>query len=152
MKTTYYMKKCFIFIALPKSLSMKPIPSPIFRSRLLLLVTLFLVVTSSCSRKIVEKGKASYYGDSFDGKRTASGETFHQRGLTAAHKSLPFGTRVTVTNVANGKSVKVRINDRGPFGAGRIIDLSHKAASKIGMLNTGVANVEVKYKKKKGKK
>ncbi|TWF44711.1 rare lipoprotein A [Chitinophaga polysaccharea] len=131
---------------------MKPIPSRIFRSWWLLLVTLLLVVTSSCSRKIVEKGKASYYGDSFDGKRTASGETFRQRGLTAAHKSLPFGTRVTVTNVANGKSVKVRINDRGPFVAGRIIDLSHKAASKIGMLNTGIANVEVKYKKKKSKK
>lgn len=146
------MKKCFIFIASPKLLPMKPIPSRIFRSRLLLLVTLLLVVASSCSRKIVEKGKASYYGDSFNGKRTASGETFRQRGLTAAHKSLPFGTRVTVTNVANGKSVKVRINDRGPFVAGRIIDLSQKAASKIGMLNTGVANVEVKYKKKKGKK
>ncbi|MFY0253038.1 septal ring lytic transglycosylase RlpA family protein [Chitinophaga sp. 30R24] len=111
-----------------------------------------LCATTSCSRKITETGKASYYANSFDGKRTASGETFHQRQLTAAHKTLPFGTRVTVINVSNGKRVKVRINDRGPFVSGRIIDLSHKAASKIGMVSTGVANVEVKYKKPKKKK
>jgi len=127
---------------------MKPIPAPLLRNRVLLLIILLMAGTS-CSRKITETGKASYYADSFDGKRTASGETFRQRQLTAAHRTLPFGTRVTVINVANGKSVKVRINDRGPFVAGRIIDLSHKAASKLGMINTGVANVEVKYKKKK---
>jgi len=127
---------------------MKPIPAPLHCYRLLLLIIL-LMAGASCSRKITETGKASYYADSFDGKRTASGETFRQRQLTAAHRTLPFGTRVTVINVSNGKSVKVRINDRGPFVAGRIIDLSHKAASKLGMINTGVANVEVKYKKKK---
>lgn len=138
-------------MALSKSLLMKPIPAPLHRNAVLLLVILITTVTTSCSRKITETGKASYYADSFDGKRTASGETFHQRELTAAHKTLPFGTRVTVINIANGKSVKVRINDRGPFAAGRIIDLSHKAAAKLGMLNTGVANVEVKYKKKKKK-
>ncbi|MGN8035402.1 septal ring lytic transglycosylase RlpA family protein [Chitinophaga sp. 22321] len=129
---------------------MKPIPAPLHRYRLLLLIIL-LMGSASCSRKITETGKASYYADSFDGKRTASGETFRQRQLTAAHRTLPFGTRVTVINVSNGKSVKVRINDRGPFVPGRIIDLSHKAASKLGMINTGVANVEVKYKKKKKK-
>lgn len=127
------------------------IPAPLQRNRVLLFIIVVMTVASSCSRKITETGKASYYANSFDGKRTASGETFHQRSLTAAHKTLPFGTRVTVINIANGKSVKVRINDRGPFAPGRIIDLSHKAASKIGMLNTGVANVEVKYKKKKKK-
>ncbi|MEZ2441612.1 septal ring lytic transglycosylase RlpA family protein [Chitinophaga sp. RCC_12] len=128
------------------------IPAPSQRNWVLLFIILIMTGASSCSRKITETGKASYYANSFDGKRTASGETFHQRSLTAAHKTLPFGTRVTVINIANGKSVKVRINDRGPFVPGRIIDLSHKAASKIGMLNTGVANVEVKYKKKKKKK
>ena len=123
------------------------IPTPIFRSIGALL--LMLVIFSSCSRKVTESGKASYYANSFDGKKTASGEIFRQRKLTAAHKTLPFGTKVTVVNIANGKSVKVTINDRGPFVAGRIIDLSSKAAKKIGMINTGVANVQVKYKKKK---
>ena len=123
------------------------IPAPIIRSIGALL--LMLVIFSSCSRKVTESGKASYYANSFDGKKTASGEIFRQRKLTAAHKTLPFGTRVTVVNIANGKSVKVTINDRGPFVAGRIIDLSSKAAKKIGMINTGVANVQVKYKKKK---
>jgi len=127
------------------------IPAPLQRNRVLLFIIVVMTVATSCSRKITETGKASYYANSFDGKRTASGETFHQRSLTAAHKTLPFGTRVTVINIANGKSVKVRINDRGPFVPGRIIDLSHKAASKIGMVNTGVANVEVRYKKKKKK-
>ncbi|HWV69049.1 septal ring lytic transglycosylase RlpA family protein [Chitinophaga sp.] len=128
------------------------IPAPLQRNWVLLFIILVMAGASSCSRKITETGKASYYADSFNGKRTASGETFRQRELTAAHKTLPFGTRVTVINIANGKSVKVRINDRGPFVPGRIIDLSHKAASRIGMLNTGVANVEVKYKKKKREK
>lgn len=131
---------------------MKPIPAPLHRNTVLVFAILILAVTSSCSRKITETGKASYYADSFDGKRTASGETFHQRQLSAAHKTLPFGTRVTVVNISNGKSVKVRINDRGPFVPGRIIDLSHKAAAKLGMVNTGVANVEVKYKQKKKKR
>ncbi|RFS23404.1 septal ring lytic transglycosylase RlpA family protein [Chitinophaga silvatica] len=123
------------------------IPSPFLRS--LGAMLLILIAFSSCSRKITETGKASYYANSFDGKKTASGEIFRQRRLTAAHKSLPFGTKVTVINVANGKSVRVIVNDRGPFVAGRIIDLSSKAAQRIGMLNTGVANVEIKYKKKK---
>lgn len=117
--------------------------------KLILACAALVVCITSCSRSIVQTGKASYYADSFDGKRTANGETFHQRRLTAAHRSLPFGTRVKVTNIANGRSVKVRINDRGPFAQGRIIDLSHKAASRLGMINTGVANVEIKYKKKK---
>lgn len=124
---------------------MTPIPAP----AKWLFIILIMTGASSCSRKITETGKASYYADSFNGKPTANGETFRQRKLTAAHKSLPFGTRVTVINMANGKKVKVRINDRGPFVPGRIIDLSHKAAARIGMLNIGVANVELKYKKKK---
>ncbi|TWI91715.1 septal ring lytic transglycosylase RlpA family protein [Chitinophaga japonensis] len=103
----------------------------------------------SCARKITESGKASYYADKFEGRRTASGEKFHQRKLTAAHRTLPFGTKVKVINLANGRSVKVRINDRGPFVQGRIIDLSKKGARKLGIINTGVAPVEIKYKKRK---
>jgi rare lipoprotein A len=103
----------------------------------------------SCGRKIMETGKASYYADKFDGRKTANGEIFNQSAKTAAHKTLPFGTKVTVKNLSNGRSVKVRINDRGPFVAGRMIDLSKKAAKKIDMVNAGVVNVEIKYKGKK---
>src|SRR4249919_962127 len=81
----------------------------------------------SCNRNVFESGKASYYSDKFDGRKTASGAVFSQHKLTAAHKTLPFGTKVKVTNLSNGKTVKVRINDRGPFVEGRILDLSKKA-------------------------
>ncbi|WP_236059682.1 septal ring lytic transglycosylase RlpA family protein [Chitinophaga rhizophila] len=104
---------------------------------------------TACSRKVTETGKASYYADKFEGRKTASGEVFRQRQMTAAHRTLPFGTKVTVVNVSNGRSVKVRINDRGPFAEGRVIDLSKKAARKLGMVTMGVAPVEIKYKKKK---
>ena len=90
-----------------------------------------------------EAGKASYYGREAHGKATASGEKFNMNALTAAHKTLPFGTKVRVTNLTNKKSVVVRINDRGPFVAGRIIDLSYAAAKKIKMLDAGVASVEL---------
>ncbi len=88
-------------------------------------------------------GKASYYGREAHGKATASGEKFNMNAYTAAHKTLPFGTKVRVTNLTNDKSVVVRINDRGPFVAGRIIDLSYAAAKKIKMLDAGVADVEL---------
>ncbi len=86
---------------------------------------------------------ASYYGRQFHGRRTASGERYDMKAMTAAHRSLAFGTVVQVTHLKNGKSVKVRINDRGPFIRGRIIDLSHAAARRLGMLAEGVAKVEV---------
>lgn len=89
------------------------------------------------------EGTASYYGKAHHGKRTASGERFNQNALTAAHRTLPFGTRVKVTNLANGRSVIVRINDRGPFGRGRIIDVSRKAAEQLNMLRTGTARVRL---------
>ena len=114
-----------------------------------LLVLLVLSSLVACSSKIVETGKASYYADKFEGRKTASGEIFRQSNITGAHKTLPFGTKVTVKNLSNGKTVKVTINDRGPFVAGRIIDLSKKAAQKIDLVQTGVANVEIKYKGKK---
>lgn len=107
----------------------------------------FSSLLTSCGKRVTEGGKASYYADKFEGRRTANGEVFHQRKLTAAHKTLPFGTKVKVKNLTNGKTVKVRINDRGPFVAGRIIDLSRKAAKKIGLLGAGVANVKISYKR-----
>ncbi|RKX71460.1 hypothetical protein DRP53_01395 [candidate division WOR-3 bacterium] len=88
-------------------------------------------------------GKASWYGKEFHGKRTASGEIFNMYAFTAAHRTLPFGTKVRVTNLANGKSVVVKINDRGPFVRGRIIDLSYAAAKKIGLVRMGVAKVKI---------
>ena len=92
---------------------------------------------------LAEEGLASWYGGKFQGRRTASGEIFDTRQLTAAHKSLPFGTRVLVTNLENGQSVTVRINDRGPFVAGRVIDLSLAAAAAIGLAGKGVTAVRL---------
>ena len=109
----------------------------------------FLITIHACSPKITETGKASFYADKFKGRKTASGQIFRQHKKTAAHKTLPFGTKVKVTNLSNGKTVKVRINDRGPFVAGRIIDLSKKAARKLNMVGAGVSNVKIRYKQKK---
>ncbi|MCP8463775.1 septal ring lytic transglycosylase RlpA family protein [Pseudomonas sp. ZM23] len=89
------------------------------------------------------EGTASYYGRAHHGKRTASGERFDQNALTAAHRTLAFGTRVKVTNLDNGRSVVVRINDRGPFGRGRIIDVSKAAAEQLNMLRSGTARVRL---------
>jgi rare lipoprotein A len=108
-----------------------------------------LVLITSCSPKIVETGRASYYADKFEGRKTANGEIFSQDKMTAASKTLPFGTKVTVKNITNGRTVKVRVNDRGPFVAGRTIDLSKKAAQKINMVDAGVADVVLRYRLKK---
>ncbi|MGQ9707223.1 MAG: septal ring lytic transglycosylase RlpA family protein [bacterium] len=91
-----------------------------------------------------EEGYASYYGAEFDGKETASGEIYNMYDLTCAHRSLPFGTKLKVTNTENGKSVIVRINDRGPWVKDRIIDLSYQSAKEIGMIDTGIAWVKIK--------
>lgn len=88
-------------------------------------------------------GKASYYADKFQGRKTANGEKFDQNKLTAAHKSLPFGTIVSVENLNNGKKIVVKINDRGPFIRGRVIDLSKKAAEELDMIKDGVVQVKV---------
>jgi rare lipoprotein A len=105
------------------------------------------IFLTGCGKTIKETGKASYYAGQFIGRKTASGETFRKHKRTAASKTLPFGTIVRVKNLKNGKTVKVKINDRGPFVAGRIIDLSWKAAKKIDMLQDGVVPVQLKYKK-----
>ena len=90
--------------------------------------------------RAASSGLASYYSE---GQKTASGERFNPSELTAAHRSLPFGTRLQVTNVKTGRSVVVRVNDRGPFVEGRVVDVSYSAAQALGMVNTGVAPVKV---------
>lgn len=101
----------------------------------------YSVMASSSGYK--ERGVASWYGKKFHGHLTSNGETYNMYGMSAAHKSLPLPSYVQVTNLSNGKRVIVRVNDRGPFHGGRIIDLSYAAASKLDMLGGGTANVEV---------
>ncbi len=95
----------------------------------------------------VSRGQASWYGPGFYGNRTASGEVLRRGTLTAAHRSLPFGTKVRVTNLHNGRSAVVRINDRGPFHGHRVIDLAHGAASELGVVASGVASVKLEVLK-----
>ena len=97
----------------------------------------------SVSQGTKYRGKASFYAEDFHGKKTSNGEVFDMYGLTAAHQTLPFNTWLEVKNLANGRTVIVRVNDRGPFVDGRIIDLSYGAAKEIGMLQTGVQEVEI---------
>jgi peptidoglycan lytic transglycosylase len=119
---------------------------------IVLLFSLFLVA-ESCShgsdqgRASVQRGMASWYGGKFHGRPTANGERFDKGKKTAAHRTLPFNTVVRVTNRKNGRSVKVRINDRGPFVGGRIIDLSRGAAKELKMIDDGVVPVEIKVLK-----
>jgi rare lipoprotein A len=97
--------------------------------------------TSTAPLLKTKTGEASWYD--FDGKKTANGETMDARRLTAAHPTLPFGTKLAVENVENGRTVVVRVNDRGPYADGRIIDVSKGAARKLGMVEDGVTDVEV---------
>lgn len=98
---------------------------------------------ASAAVRSVSTGQASWYGPGFYGNRTANGEVFRPGTLTAAHRSLPFGTRVRVTNLNNGRSTVVRINDRGPFHGNRVIDLAHGAAQNLGVISSGVAQVKL---------
>jgi len=99
--------------------------------------------TEPAVKRPTQTGLASWYGSAFHGKRTASGERFDMHALTAAHRTLAFGSIVRVTELESGRSVEVRINDRGPFRDGRIIDLSYAAAKKLGMLRRGATRVEI---------
>ncbi len=112
----------------------------------ILIVIMFVIVGTTVAQEgnlEFEKGKASWYSPSLAGAKTASGEAYVPTKLTAAHRTLPFGTHVLVTNLHNDKSIVVRINDRGPFVHGRVIDLSQSAANQIGMIRQGVAQVKV---------
>ena len=100
-------------------------------------------VASNSVSKFKQTGLASWYGRQFHGRKTASGETFDMNGLTAAHRSLPFNCYVKVTNKTNGKSVVVKVNDRGPFHGNRVLDLSYGAAKQLGITNKGVGNVSI---------
>jgi len=118
----------------------------------LIILVLFLVASCAKVERVLipvnkEKGMASWYGPGFHGRKTANGERFNQGAMTAAHKKLPFHTWVKVINRDNDKSVIVRINDRGPFKPGRIIDLSKRAAKEIGMIGAGTAKVIIFYLK-----
>lgn len=112
----------------------------------LLVMTACLASGQSVERTLNEsEGQASYYADEFAGETTASGETFDPRAFTAAHPTLPFGTRVRVTRIEGERkrSVKVRVNDRGPYADGRIIDLSEAAAEQLGMIDEGIIEVRI---------
>jgi rare lipoprotein A len=111
----------------------------------MILITIFWFLVATCKTAVVATyhGKASYYADSFHQLKTASGELYDTSLYTAAHLDLPFGQLIRVTRKDNGKSVKVRINDRGPFNKRRIIDLSKAAAKELGMLEAGVITVRV---------
>ena len=112
-------------------------------SRIALAVAALVFATATCGAgsgaeaKSIQSGGASWYGPGFQGKKTANGERFNTHALTAAHRSLPFGSRVQVTNERTGRSVVVRINDRGPFVGGRVIDLSKAAAQAVGISGVG---------------
>ena len=126
------------------------------------LFLLFVFVMSACATNIqytskgksnqqgkyyegqVLKGQSSYYGKKFHGRKTANGEIFDMYKLSAAHRFIPFGTVVEVVNTANGRSVRLKINDRGPFVGDRILDLSYAAARKLDMISTGVAEVKIR--------
>jgi rare lipoprotein A len=98
---------------------------------------------SGASEPLLLEGTASFYADEFNGRKTSNGETYDMHALTAAHRNLPFNTLLKVTNRANGRSVVVRVNDRGPFKEGRIIDLSYEAARRLGMMEAGTALVRL---------
>lgn len=100
-------------------------------------------VASNTVRKFSQTGTASWYGRQFHGRKTASGETFDMNAMTAAHRSLPLNCYIRVTNRNNGKSVVVKVNDRGPFHGNRVVDLSYGAAKKLGITNAGVGNVSI---------
>lgn len=107
------------------------------------IILAILGATSSLCQAQVERGIASYYSDRWKGRKTASGERFNPDSLTCAHRTLPFGTKLVVTCPSKGTSVIVRVNDRGPFGRGRVVDLSSAAAKQLGILLAGIAEVEM---------
>lgn len=111
------------------------------RMRAVILLILAFGVAPAIAQ--IQTGKASFYADRFEGRPTASGEKYRHSRLTAAHKTLPFGTRVRVTNLANNQSVELVINDRGPWIEGRIIDVSRSAAEQLGFVNQGLADVQL---------
>lgn len=110
--------------------------------KILFSVFLILWISNSCAQH-TETGYASYYNDKLEGKQTANGEVYRMDELTAAHRTLPFNTKIKVTNLSNNKTVIVRVNDRGPYAKGRILDLSKKAAVKLDFIDRGVIKIKL---------
>ena len=108
---------------------------------IIFVLTAFCITMNAQAETVFQQGKASYYGKAHHGKKTASGKRFNMHAMTAAHRSLPFGTQLKVTSKDTGKSVIVTINDRGPYAGGRILDLSQEAAWQLGMIKQGVGVV-----------
>ncbi|MDO4225477.1 MAG: septal ring lytic transglycosylase RlpA family protein [Bergeyella zoohelcum] len=109
---------------------------------IIMMISAFGIFSFTASSREAKTGKASYYHDKFNGKRTASGEIFDNSKFTAAHRTLPFGTKIKVTNMKTDESVVVTINDRGPFHSSRVIDLSKAAFDEIGNLSAGTLLIE----------
>ena len=121
----------------------------ILRSGFLVLAVMVALALSACSSTPeiaavkTQSGNASWYGPGFQGRKTASGERFNMNGYSAAHRTYAFGTKLCVENLSNGRGVTVRVNDRGPFVRGRVVDVSRKAAQSLGMIRSGTASVRV---------
>lgn len=112
-----------------------------------LIISAFTIILSACGGSksaFTQSGQGSYYADKFAGRPTASGAPYRPGQLTAAHNTLPFGTKLKVTNTRNGHSVKVVVNDRGPHAKGRIVDVSKRAARKLDIVDAGVAPIQIK--------
>ena len=126
----------FVIEAIQEAAPVSPLPAPPPKP---------MATDSAIPSKLIEvvQGAASWYGPGFYGRTTANGERFRKGTLTAAHRTLPFGTKVRVTNLSNGRSVVVRINDRGPFRYHRVIDLAHGAASQLKMMEAGEVTVKL---------
>ena len=118
-------------------------------ARLLVILILVLTTVQITGQSIKLVGKASFYANKFDGRLTASGEIFSNQKMTAAHRTLPFGTKVLVTNLSNDRTVLVTINDRGPFIRGRVIDVSQKAAKTLGFYQQGITEVKLEIRSSK---
>ena len=114
-----------------------------------LILSILFLSSISLIAQSEEFGVASYYADAFDGRKTASGEIYDKAKMTAAHKELPFGTMIRVTRLDNKKSIILRVNDRGPFISGRVVELSTSAAKKIGLIRDGIAEVKVEVVKER---
>lgn len=129
---------------------MKPVMDKFIKKTTLLVVCVLLLTDCASARPVLSKrypgtqvGVASYLDRKFHGRKTASGEIYNQNKLTAAHRSYPLGTQVRVTNLKNGKSVALRINDRGPYIRGRIMDVSRRAAKELGFVHQGLTKVKI---------
>jgi rare lipoprotein A len=118
-----------------------------YRLCTILLLGAGLASCGGSKNAFTQSGQGSYYADKFNGRPTASGTTYRPGKMTAAHNTLPFGTRIKVTNVKNGRSVKVTVTDRGPHVKGRIVDVSRKAARKLDLVDAGVVPVQLKVVK-----